>query len=244
MYKPILCLVAVLWMLAPAAWSQDRNDRDRSGSTPTLEVGGQGEAKAAPDVAVVRLGAEAQAKTAQAAQSQVSAVMERALQKIRAVGIAERDIQTTGVRLHPVYERQPRGDETPPEVVAYRASNTVQVEVQNLSLIGRVIDAGVGAGANRVEDISFDLRDDTAARTQALREAVAQARSKAEVLAKAMDVRLVAVHEVQEGGVHVIPPRPYGGARFARAEAVGTPIQPGELRVQASVVVRYRIAPR
>ena len=59
-----------------------------------------------------------------------------------------------------------------------------------------------------------------------------------------MDVRLIAVHEVQEGGVNVIPPQPHDGAMLARSEAISTPIQPGELKVQASVTVRYRIAPQ
>lgn len=241
----VVALMAMTLVLGSEAQSQDRRERDDlDRSTPTLAVSGQGEVMARPDRATVRLGAEAQAPTAQAAQSQVNAIMQRALQGIRAVGIEERKIQTTGLQLFPVYERQERGEETPPRVVAYRATNTVQVEVENLTLVGKVVDAGVTAGANRIESIAFDLLNDTAARTQALQKAVAEARAKAAVLAEAAGVRLAGIWEIQEGGVNVIPPpRPYGDAMLMRAEAA-TPIQPGEVRVQASVTIRYHITTR
>ena len=239
-----LAMLTILTVSSATAWSQDNRNRSPEQDRSTLVVSGQGEVMARPDRTRVRLGAEAQAPTAAEAQSQVNAIMQRALQQIRAVGIEERRIQTTGLQLFPVYERQRSGDETAPRVVAYRASNTVQVEVENLPLVGRVIDAGMTAGANRIESIDFDLRDDQAAQAQALQRAVAEARAKAVVLASAADVRLVGVQEVREGNVNIMPPpRPYGDAVMMRAEAA-TPIQPGELRVQASVTIRYRIAPR
>src|SRR5690606_34919485 len=131
-----LLMMAVLVMgTVSTAWSQGgRGPRDRGPREPgprfdesTLTVSGQGEVAAEPDRATVRLGAEAQAATAQAAQSQVNEVMQRALQRIRAAGIEERAIQTTGLRLSPVYERQRPGDDDAPRIVAYRASNTVRV---------------------------------------------------------------------------------------------------------------------
>ena len=239
-----LSMLMMLTTTISVVWSQDNRDGRRARSGSTLMVSGQGEVSAAPDRAVVRLGAEAQAETAQAAQAQVNAVMQRALQQVQAVGIEERKIQTTGLQLFPVYERQRGGEEIAPRVVAYRAANTIQVEVDNLQLVGKVIDAAVTAGANRLQGIDFDLRNDLPSRTQALQKAVAEARIKADALAHALGVRLQGIEEVQEGGVHVVPPpRPYGDMMM-RAQSAATPVQPGELRVQASVTIRYRIAPR
>lgn len=243
-----VCIVAPL----PEANSQQMRGRGERTpmqsprqSTSTLVVGGQGEAAAEPDQATVRLGAEVQADTAQNAQSQLNAVMQEALQKIRAVGIEERKIQTTGLQLFPVYERQKPGQELPPRVTAYRANNTVQVEIDDLALVGRVIDAGVTAGANRVDSLVFNLRDDQTARAEALQKAVIQARDKAAVLAAAAGVGLGDLTEIQEGGVNIIPPpRPYGNVTMMRAESVATPTQPGEVRVQASVTLRYELTER
>lgn len=243
-FRNLTMLCALIATCASVAWSQPAGERRSDSPEPTLTVSGRGEVMARPDRARVRLGAEAQAPTAAQAQSQVNAIMQRALQQIRAVGIEDRKIQTTGLQMFPVYERQRAGEETAPRVVAYRASNTIQVEVDDLPLVGRVVDAGMTAGANRIEGIDFDLRDDQAARAQALQRAVAEARAKANVLAAAAGVRLAGVQDIQEGGVDIMPPpRPYGDAMMMRAE-VATPIQPGEMRVQASVTMRYRIASR
>lgn len=244
---PCFALCASL-LLAPIFASSSRlnaqEPRADATRAPSLAVSGEGEASARPDHATVRLGAEAQAETAAQAQSQVNAIMQRATNAIRAAGIAERNIQTTGLQLSPVYERQRGGDESAPRVIAYRARNTIEVEIDNLTLVGQVVDAGVEAGANRIESVQFELRDDAAARALALQRAVAQARAKATVLANAAEVRLLNIEELNESGVNVIPPpRPFRDTMVMRAEAT-TPIQPGELRVQASVSLRYRIAPR
>ena len=215
-----------------------------------LTVSGRGEVSSRPDQATVRLGAEAQASDAASAQSQVNAIMERALQQIRAVGISQQAIRTTGLQLFPVYARQrpePRPDTDeeprPPAIVAYRASNTVQIEVRSLQLVGKVIDAGVASGANRLEGITFELKNDRASRGEALQLAVQEARAKAEAIARALRMRLVGVSEVSEGGVNIIPPPPMPMMEMSRAAVTATPVEPGELRVEASVTIRYRIAP-
>lgn len=216
----------------------------RADTRPTITVSGSGEVSAAPDRAVVRLGAEAQANEAAGAQAQVNDIVQQALQQIRAVGIEERKIQTTGVSLYPVYEPQQfKPNEVPaaPRVAGYRASNVIQVEVNNLALVGKVIDAGVKAGANRIEGVSFDLQNDLPARTEALKQAVAEARAKAATMAAALDVKLAGVAEGIEGGVNTIPPMPRLGVMAARVEAPGTPVQPGEMRIQAAVTLRYHI---
>ncbi len=211
---------------------------------PTLTATGHGEVTAPPDHATVRLGAEAQAEDADAAQAAVNATMQKALKQIRKAGVAERSIQTLGLRLTPVYSSPKPGHESePPRVVAYRAANTIQVQVDDLPLVGKVIDAGVQAGANRLEGVSFELKDDLPPRLRALRQAADEAKAKARAMAEALGVELVHVREATEGGVS-IQPRQEMLAGAARAMgATATPVHPGELRIQATVTLRYEIGP-
>ena len=216
---------------------------------PTLTVTGDGESSTRPDRALVQLGATAQAETASAAQQRVNELMTAAVEAIRGAGIREEMITTAGISLYPVYTDQvPRplqGGQNPPEprIVAYRASNSVRVVLDDLGKIGDVIDAGVNAGANQIENVSFQLKDDAAAQRAALGSAAKEARAKADAIAQAMGLRIEGVLDVSEGGVNVIRPR----LEFARGavamDAAATPVQPGQVDVQASVTVTYRVSP-
>jgi len=218
---------------------------DEREKPPTLTVNGDGEIAAAPDRATVRLGATAQAEDAAGAQTSVNATMQKALEGIQRAGIPRQSIRTTGLTLTPVYAPQkPERVETP-RVVAYRAANTIEVTVDDLKLVGAVIDAGVTAGANRLEGVSFRLQDDLPQRTRALTAAVDEAKLKAEAIARALRVRIVKVAEVIEGGVHIMPRQEsFAGARAFTADAMRTPVEPGEVRVRASVTIRYEIDSR
>ena len=257
--KPLaLCLLIPLMFARVHAQAQppppprDRDDRAHD-QPPMLTVTGEGESAARPDRAVVRLGAAAQAETAAAAQDQVNQVMQAAIEAIRAAGIREEMISTAGISLYPVYSDQvprpmPAGQhqQRPPEprIVAYRASNSVRVTVDDLTKVGDVIDEGVKAGANQVEELSFQLKDDTAARREALTGASKQARAKADAIAQALGLRIDGVIEVSEGGVQVMRPRmELARAGAAAMEAAGTPVQPGQVEVRATVTVTYRVSP-
>lgn len=211
---------------------------------PTLTVGGDAEVSVEPDRASVTLGTTAQAATAAGAQEQVNQVMSQTLAALRELGIPEANVRTSGINLYPVYSEAYRpmqgGEPHTPRIVAYRASNSVRVEVDDPATIGSVIDAGVGAGANELSGITFDLRDDTAQRAEALRRAAANARKKAEALAAGAGVRLLAVHTVSEGGFQTLPV--YQGDVRMAMEASGAPVSPGQVRVQASVTMTWRIA--
>jgi uncharacterized protein YggE len=111
--------------------------------------------------------------------------------------------------------------------------------------VGPVIDAGLTSGANNLDGVDFGLRHDAAARAAALTNAVESARGKAEALAKALRVRLVEIVEVAEGGVAVSPPpSPFRGRIALAAEAMATtPVSAGEVGIEASVTIRWRIEP-
>jgi uncharacterized protein YggE len=186
----------------------------------------------------------AQAKEAASAQKQVNRIVHDAITGIKALGIPEEKITTVGLSLWPVYsERHPKTGEQPaePRIVAHRANNSIRVRVNDLTLVGEIIDAGVSAGANKIEGISFELQSDTEHRKQALFLAGQTARAKAEVIARAMNVRLVSVVEILEGGISVMRPLRGRGKMLAAAADVPTPVQPGEIQIGASVTVRYQI---
>jgi uncharacterized protein len=213
---------------------------------PTLTVSGRGEVSAAPDTAVVRLGAVAQADKAGAAQDRVNAAVQAILKGIKALGVPEEKIATVQLTLSPVYGNRPKSSaEEPrePAIIGYRAGNIVRVTVDDLQILGKIVDAGLTAGANRVEGISFDLKDDGAQRRQALALAAQDAQVKAESIAGAMGLKLGGVRSVSEGGVHVVRPQMMD-AGVALAARAGAPIQAGQLQVEASLTVTYNIGER
>ncbi|PYS50237.1 MAG: hypothetical protein DMG13_21570, partial [Acidobacteria bacterium] len=193
--------------------------------------------------ATVRLGVVRQASAAQPAQDQANAVSQQILNAIGKAGVPAQQIQTSRLVLSPVYA--PRGPEArdAPRIVGYSASNVVTVRLEDLSLIGPVIDAGLKAGANQLEGVQFGLRNDLPSREQALRQAVNEARSKAQIMADALGVKLIDVLEVLEGGISVAPLNgTIGRLTVAAMDAVPTPVSAGQLEVHANVTIRYRIA--
>jgi uncharacterized protein len=233
----LILTVVCVFGTAYGAFAQQQN--------PTLTVSGRGEVSTAPDVAVVRLGAVAQAKTAGAAQDLVSASVLRVLKGIKALGIPEEKIATVQLNLAPIYASRSQGSlEEPrePAIIGYRAGNIVRVTVDDLKILGTVVDAGLSAGANQMEGISFDLKDDSEQRRQALRLAARDAQSKAESIAAAMGVHLGRVRSVSEGGVNFVRPQMNAVSAFALRDAA--PIQPGQLQVEASLTVSYDIGER
>jgi uncharacterized protein len=239
--SPVKCLVLIVAMLAGAeAHAQVSpalpQDFERAHRGPALTVQGQGEVWVRPDRAYVQIGAESQAADAAQAQQNVARIMEKTITQIRKAGVPEEAIQTSGLQLYPVYSRTRPNDMAQETLVGYRASNMVRIRVDELDLLGRVIDAGTAAGANRLHGVNFDIKQELPHRTKALQIAVSQARAKAEALAQALGQPLGPVRHVAEESAAAGIPRAFG---MERAMAVATPIQPGEMQVQASVTVVY-----
>jgi len=246
MKRPVPALLAAVLLSSFAALPAAAQEGHMTAThVPSLTVSADGEARVAPDVATVRLGVSAQAKTAREAQGQVNQAAGAILEAVRKLGIPADHIQTSELNLGPVYG-QGRPDREPqePQIVGYQASNVVSVEVDQLDKVGPVIDAGLGAGANRLEGVVFGLRNDRQARAAALTQAVEEARAKAEAMAAALKVRLVRILEVGEGGTAVAPQPFFKAGRMAmESMAADTPVAAGQVGVAASVTVRWEIAP-
>jgi uncharacterized protein YggE len=235
--KPSLLAIAMMLTLALTAAGQQRTDN----GPPVIVVTGEGQVRVAPDQAVVRIGILRQAPTAQAAQDQANKVANDILAAITKVGVPPNQVQTSRLTLTPVYsQRGPESNQTP-RIVAYQASNIVAVRLVELSKVGPVIDAGLGAGSNEIQGVQFGLRDELAASQQALKQAVTEAQKKAEAIAEGVHAQLGPPIEINENGASVVPRSDFAAPMARLAEAAPTPVSPGEIEVRANVTIRYRI---
>ena len=210
-----------------------------SGSvTATIVAGGEGLREVAPDKATIMLGVQTRARTSAAAASTNADRMTAIRAALTRMGIPERDISTANYSLH--FEHGRTSADT-----QYVANNMVTVVTRNLDQVGRIIDTGLGAGANIIHSLNYDLQDRTSAQNGALTDAVTHARQQAEAMAAAAGGRLGELVELttQPGQV-----RPYAmdGAMYRMAEmsaAAPTPVSPGAVTIHASVTGRWRFIP-
>lgn len=242
------CALATLLFAIPAA-AQDLDPlHPETGHepVPVIQVSGSGTVLAAPDEAQVRLGVLAQRPSAREAQDEANRIAAAILSGVAELGVPAEQVQTSELQLFPVYtDRDPRRleEDGEPRIVAYRANYVVTVRVEDLEKVGPVIDSGLDAGANQLQGVSFSLSDDEPVQGEALARAVAEARGKAETMARALGVGLGPVLDAVEGGT-VTPMPHFAAARFESADAresQATPVSAGQIRVSARVTLRYRI---
>lgn len=214
--------------------------------TPSIIVSGTGEVKVKPDIARIELGVQTQDKDSAKAVQQNANIADAVIKAVRAAGVAEADVQTTNYSIQPLYDysQTPTGQKQ--TFRGYQVMNTVRVTVRKLADTGKVIDGATKAGANWGGGISLDLNDadKRKAEDEALAKAVADAKRKADIIAKAAGVggplRLLTVSDSGGGGGPIMP---MGRAvMFAKADAA-TPIVAGEQSITASVSVRYGFLP-
>ena len=191
-----------------------------------------------PDIAQITLGVEVTNASASAAQQDAASQMDAVVSKLKQEGIADKDIRTVSYNLTPEYDYSNRSS---PTLKDYRATNLVMVTVRDISKVGPVIDAVAGAGATRIQGISFSVSDPTAATNQGRDAAMNNAKTKAEQLAKDAGVTLGAPISIQETGGTPPAPVPMAPNVAAAGAAVQTPISPGTQEVQVEVTVVYSI---
>lgn len=207
-----------------------------SADLATIEVSGQGLVQAEPDMAVVRLGVQTQADTAEAAleanNEQMTAVISATLE----AGIEESDITTEGFSLQPVYDTGNNGQSR--EVTGYQVNNRVRVTVTDLDRLGGLLDTAVAAGSNTVQGIDFQISNQAELEAQAREAAMMDAQAKAEQLTAQAGAELGPVHSIVELGSS--SPGPVIFAEQAAADS-SVPIQAGTLTIQASVQVVWQV---
>ena len=204
----------------------------------TVTVNGTATITAKPDEAIVGLGVQTQANTAQGALSENAIKMTALIASLMDKGIAKDDIATSYVSIYPTYGNSGMA------ITGYQADNQVNVTLHDISTVGEVIDDAVKAGANLSNGITFQLSDENQGVNQALGDAVANARSKAETLAGAGGAQLGEVVSIQESSYGSTPPIYYGrdAAMGGAVADTATPIQPPTLETQVSVTVTWALS--
>ncbi len=202
-----------------------------------ITVTGNGSAEAAPDMASVSLGVVTEAATAAGAMAANSAALTEVMATLAEAGIEPRDIQSSGLTLSPAYEDTYQGGPEGPRVRGFVAQNMVTVRVRALGSLGGVLDAAVGHGANTLYGLGFGLQDPEPKLDDARREAIADARRKAELYALAAGVTLGEVVSISEQVDYGRPMPEMRAASFAKD--AGVPVAEGELNLTASVTVVY-----
>ena len=202
-----------------------------------LTVTGEGMAAAAPDMAIITLGATAEAKSAKDAMDETSAITQAILGRLEEAGIAPRDKQTSDLSLTPLWSHRNASDSRP-RIEGYQASNRITLRVRDLERLGGVLDAVLTDGANQLGGLTFTLQDPGPLTDEARRRAVADARAKAELYAEAAGVELGALISLNEEGGRM--PRPEMMS-MARAADSAVPVAEGETTISARVHMVYEI---
>jgi len=209
----------------------------------TLQVTGAAQVAEAPDRVYIDIGVTTEAQRSEAATTQNAAKASAIVAAVKRVSGPAVQLTTTQYVLNPNL-RYPRGGGAP-TIVGYTASNILQVRLDDLTRIGRVIDAATQAGSNNVQDIRFALRDEQAARSEALREAALNARQDAQALVDALDLRIVRILSVsgQSPGITPVPIYAQAAGMRLAAAAPATPVEAGTLDVNATVTLTVEVAP-
>ena len=211
-------------------------------STRSITVTGTGEVAAAPDLAVVHFAVETEAETAASAATRNAETVEAVLTALRQHLGADDRVTTTGYHVSPQYRQpgppRPADGNQEPQIVGYTARNQARVELHDLTGVGVVIDAALEAGANRVDGLQFELAERGPHLQKALAQASREARAQAEAIAEALGV---ALGEVVEARTDAAAPGPRTMAMAMEASGATTPVEPGEIHVQATLTVSWAI---
>lgn len=205
-------------------------------------VNGSGKVMAVPDVAILRLGIEAQESTVTEAQSRAAEAMDKVMEALQREGVDEKDIQTQRYNIRRVTRWD--NDRDQEIVIGYRVTNTVTAKIREVAGAGAVIDAVAVAGGDltRIDSIGFTVDDPSEYYAEAREQAVADAAAKAKQLAEVAGVKLGKPTYISENTY--VPGPIYRQDMMAKAEgasAVETPISPGEMEITTNVQMAYAI---
>lgn len=204
---------------------------------PTVAVQAEGKADRAPDVADLSGGVvTTTAAAAAAAMAENATRMTAVIAAVRKAGVAERDIQTTGLSLQPQYRYE---NNRPPVLTGYQVTNAVALRIRKLADTGRLLDALVAAGANQINGPTFRVDAADAALDEARAAAVATARARAELYARAAGLKIKRIVSISESGGE--QPRPIMFRQMAAAAPPPPPVAPGEVTLTITVYMVFEL---
>ena len=209
-------------------------------SAATVSTSATGSAKVVPDRAQIQVSVQTRAASAAAAASENASKQTAVIAAIRKLGVDAAHISTQDFSVMP----ETRNDkvELTPRVVSYLVSNTVLVDVSDIAVVGKVLDAAITAGANEISSVSLYREDSQTAYQEALATAVKRATLEAGTIAQAAGGRLGPLLDINSSGSNWPSPIMKTG-RMASFAAAETPISAGEQTISASVSARWVFIP-
>jgi len=204
-----------------------------------ISVSGTGRVVLTPDIADLRLGVTTTAKTVKEARDANAASMTAVITALKALGIADRDIQTTTLSLGPVYDYPSNG--STPRLTGYTLTNAVAVTIRDLDDAAGAVDGAMAAGATTLDSVTFRVADQASAERDAREAAMAEAKAKAQTLARAAGVAIEGVASITETVAPIPYPVYYGAMAGTALRDVQTPILAGTNEVAVTVSVVYLI---
>ncbi len=205
---------------------------------PTLSVNGEGIVEAAPDRATISVGVLTQDRDASRAQNLNAKAAQEIINSIVALGVERKYIRTSDYNFRPTYRQE---ENRRHEIDGYAVSNTINIIVDDLDLVGKVIDASLNHGANNIDSLDFGIKNRKRLQDEALIAAIRDARQRAELVARELGKSIVGIQDISinTGGVGVIR----SNHMMMKAEAAmldyKTPIEAGTLSCSASVHINF-----
>ena len=200
-----------------------------------LDVVAEGRSTRVPDLATIRAGVVTQGTTAQAALSENATRMDRVIAALKRAGVADRDLQTATIQLNPQYRY---GENVPPAITGYQATNTVSVRFRDVAKSGAILDALVREGANQIDGPNLAVEAMDTAMDEARTDAIRRARARAELYAKAAGLRVERILVIAEGAT-ALPSQPMPQMMMRAEMAKDSQVLPGEQEINATVTVRF-----
>lgn len=208
---------------------------------PRIVVTGEGEASVRPDLAILTLSVMKDAPTAREALTANSEATTKVIEALKASGIADRDLQTAGIQINPVYTYTNKPDGTQEaKLVGYQVFNTLTIRVREIAKTGEIIDQAVTLGVNQGGSIAFTNDDPSATITEARKKAVADAMAKAKTLTEAAGASIGRIIEISEQN-YAQPPMPIEQRAYARDAAAPAPVEAGENSYRVQVNVTFEL---
>ncbi len=234
--KTIAAITAAIAALsASAAWSQGAT---AAAAPTTLTLTAEAAVEAAPDVADIGAGVMTQAVEANAALSANAERMSKVVAALRKAGVADRDIQTSGLNLQPQYRYEPNQT---PVLVGYQANNRVSVTLRDLRQAGKIIDTLVAQGANQIDGPTFRIDKPEPLMDKARADAVRIGKARAELYAQAAGMRVKRIASMSEQGGFRPGPMPAGRMVAMEMKAADSPVEPGEVRLAVTLAMVFEL---
>ncbi len=238
--KLTILIILSLIIISPITWASNNENR-------YITVTGHGKISAIPDTAWVTSGVNTQAKTATKALNDNNTLMEAVIEVLKKANIKNKDIQTSGFNVHPIYDHSKRTSyEKPysPKITGYRVSNSITVKIINTNKLGKLLDELVSSGSNQISGVRFGFNDNQKLLDEARKRAISDAEKKAKLYAQTAGVDVGNIISISELGAR-LPQPVYRNMEMRQAKTMAdasmVPVVSGEQVISASVNVIYEL---